>query len=200
MFFLVLTASAAPVPKHLMKEPVYYHPTEAGSKWVYRYYSAEDEVGRDVIEVVTAMIEPKGGEKGVRVAELGSVFDGKEQGSGCYTAISSKGLVEGYVAAGGNFVPRAESLRVSATPGTSWENTVGTGQTGRTEKHTFRGEETIEVPAGKFRALRVDTEFTYNAGGRRVWRRWYAPGVGMVKLEDSNGPRKVLKEFTPGKK
>ena len=36
-------------------------------------------------------------------------------------------------------------------------------------------------------------------GPERVWKRWYAPGIGMVKLE-ADGGRKVLKEFTPGKK
>jgi hypothetical protein len=124
------------------------------------------------------------------------VFQGKEQGTGRYVAVSPRGLVEGYIALSGNFVPRSESLRAWAKPGDSWENEIGQGRAERTERHTFRGEERVEVLAGRFDALRVDTEFLYNTGEKRVWKRWYAPGIGMVKLEDSNGPRKVLKEFT----
>lgn len=199
LFLLALTASAAPVPKHLMKEPVLYHPVEPGAKWVYQFYSVDDQIGREDVEVVIAVREPKGA-SGVKVAELGSIFDGKTQTSGCYTAVSPAGLVEGYMSATGYFVPRTETLRVSAEPGTSWEVKVGEGRTGRTEKHTFRGEEIIDVPVGRFRALRVDSVFLYNNGEKQVWHRWYAPGLGLVKFEDVEGRRKVLKEFTAGSK
>jgi hypothetical protein len=195
----VLPASwAAPVPKHLMKEPALYHPTEPGAKWVYRYYGyAEDEVGSDITEVLVAVFEPKGGPRGMRVAETGTVVEGKTHSGPPYTAFSSKGLVRGYMAVGGNFVPTSEPLRIAAVPGSKWEDAIGSPLQ-RTEKHTFRGEEVIEVPAGRFHALRVETENVAAAGSKRVWRCWYAPGVGMVRFEDSNGVRKVLKEFTPG--
>lgn len=190
-------AGAAPVPKHLMKEPVLYHPTEVGARWVYRSYGVDDLVGHEVVEVVMAVHDAKG-EPGVKVAELGTVFEGKTHGS-WYTAVSPKGLSEGYLALGGNFVTRIEGLRLADTPGASWEATIGEGPNAYKQKHTFRGEEVIEVPAGRFRTLLVDTEFAYQTGQKRLWRRWYAPGVGMVKLE-ADGGRKVLKEFTPGKK
>jgi hypothetical protein len=181
-----LASTGAPVPRD-RKIPT-YHPAQAGAKWVYRYYSTgDDKEGHDQVEVVVSVVEPKGGEKGMKVAKL----DG-----GCYVAVSPKGLVEGYIALSGNFIPRSESLRAWARPGDWWENEIGQGRVERTERHTFRGEERVEVLAGRFDALRVDTEFLYNTGEKRVWKRWYAPGVGMVKLEDSNGPRKVLKEFT----
>jgi hypothetical protein len=191
-------AGAAPVPKHLMKEPAFYHPTEAGAKWVYQSHGIDDPVGHEVVEVVMSMIEPKGGEKGVRVAELGTVFRGKTHGS-TYLAISPQGLTEGYMALGGNFVTRIEALRVADTPGASWEATIGQGPNAYKMKQTHRGEETIDVPAGRFRALRVDTTFVYKGAPERVWKRWYAPGIGTVKLE-ADGGRKVLKEFTPGKR
>ena len=193
----VAAAGAAPVPRHLMKEPVLYHPVEPGAKWVYRSYCVDDLVGHDVVEVVIAVHDPKG-EPGVKVAELGTVFEGKTHGS-WYLAVSPKGLSEGYMALGGNFVTRIEGLRLADTPGVAWEATIGQGPNAYQQKHTFRGAEVIEVPAGRFRALLVDTEFAYKTGEKRLWRRWYAPGVGMVKLE-ADGGRKVLKEFTPGKK
>jgi hypothetical protein len=192
---LPLASPGAPVPRD-RKIPT-YHPTQPGAKWVYRLYSTDDDKeGHDQVETVVSVVEPKGGGKGVKVAELGWVHEGKERSTGRYVAVSPKGLVEGYIALSGNFVTYSESLRAWAKPGDSWENEIGQGRVGRTERHTFRGEERVEVLAGKFDALRVDTEFLYNTGEKRVWKRWYAPGVGMVKLEESGHGSKVLKEFT----
>jgi hypothetical protein len=193
---LAMTASAAPVPKHLMKEPVLYHPVEPGAKWVYQFHGADDPIGREVVEVVVAVHHPKG-EPGVKVAELGSVFEGKTRGSGCYVGVSRTGLVEGYMSASGNFVGHTPSLRIGDAPGTRWETAYDENNK---QKHIFRGEEDVEVPAGKFRALRVETAYYYKGAAGQVWNRWYAPGIGMVKLVDAQGGTKVLKEFTAGSK
>ena len=188
-------ATAAPVPTHLMPKPAPYFPTKAGTRWVYRYYGhAADEVGKDVTEVILSVTDSKT-ERGVKIAALGFVHEGEERASARYIVISSRGLVEGYLTASGNFVRRTEPLRVAAPPGTFWDDP----QTGRIERSTFVGEEVIEVPAGRFRTLRVDTEFRYDTGEKRVWRRWYAPGVGMVKFEEPGKSKKILHSFTPGK-
>jgi hypothetical protein len=76
-----------------------------------------------------------------------------------------------------------------------WEFPEGRGPT-----HTPRGAEVVEVPAGRFRAVRVDSE---PAGGGEGFREthWYAPGVGLVKAvsDDGSGPVTcVLTSFTPG--
>lgn len=72
-----------------------------------------------------------------------------------------------------------------------------------------RGEEDVEVPAGKFRALRV--ERAYPVGGRtqRI-TYWVAPGLGTVRQTVESGEASALllktdmemalKSFTPGKK
>jgi hypothetical protein len=62
-------------------------------------------------------------------------------------------------------------------------------------------EEEVEVPAGKFKALRVEAEQEL---GANVFKStlWYAPGVGLVKsVTNTNGTERVqvLKSFTPGK-
>jgi hypothetical protein len=195
---LAVTTFAAPVPKHLMKEPVLYHPVEPGAKWVYRYYGhPEDEVGSDHTEVVIAVTEPKGIEKGVKVVERGYIHEGKVRESGSYTAVSAKGLTEGYVAASGGFVGHTPVLRIGDEPGTRWNTAYDDNNK---QKHIFHGEEMVEVPAGKFRALRVETTFYFKGVTGQTWNRWYAPGVGLVKVEGTSGVRKVLKEFTPGKK
>jgi hypothetical protein len=66
-------------------------------------------------------------------------------------------------------------------------------------------EEEVEVPAGKFKAVRV--EAVRAAGGREVrYTTWYAPGVGVVKhvlgdeADRDNSQVQALKAFTSGKK
>jgi hypothetical protein len=67
----------------------------------------------------------------------------------------------------------------------------------RARQHTWTvGEwEWVEVPAGRFRAVRVDWDRQRDA--EEEWRvtRWYAPGVGMVK-ERNAGHLRVLVAFT----
>jgi hypothetical protein len=63
-------------------------------------------------------------------------------------------------------------------PGDSWEVSDG-------GKRTVHGPEEVEVPAGKFKALRVVRE---HEGGTLTSR--YAPGVGEVKRVEKRGNEK----------
>jgi hypothetical protein len=64
---------------------------------------------------------------------------------------------------------------------------------------TIHGFEEVEVPAGKYRAVRVDTAAGMFNGNPVEAKAWYAPGIGLVKSEGSFGHKLVLKSFTPGK-
>jgi hypothetical protein len=69
------------------------------------------------------------------------------------------------------------------------------------------GEEELEVPAGKFRCIRIESEFVFN-GASYTRTRWRAPRCGMVKevVVGKDGERTVylrttvLKSFAPGGK
>jgi hypothetical protein len=72
-----------------------------------------------------------------------------------------------------------------------------------TWKFAAYGPEEVRVPAGTFKAIRVEREAQLL---RSQDTMWYAPGVGMVKHEFGFGPRvrpergtAVLTAFTPGK-
>lgn len=100
--------------------------------------------------------------------------------------------------------PPVSWLKVNAKPGDTWEGKFDGG----VELITFtRGEEEeVEVPAGKFKAIRLDTLWV-TAKFRQTIRtsHWVAPEVGMVKgVSNSGGGPKdnivcELKSFTPGK-
>jgi len=81
-------------------------------------------------------------------------------------------------------------LKLPHVAGNTWTDNLG-GQ-----KTQTMGWEEIEVPAGKFKAIRVDRDD--NADGTAKTSYWYAPGLGCIKWSDAHRARE-LKSFTPGK-
>lgn len=67
-------------------------------------------------------------------------------------------------------------LRHAPVPGESWEAAVSSDSLMDTFRYSVGAEEEVVTPAGSFRALPVSVR-----GKTLEYRRWYAPGVGMVK-------------------
>jgi hypothetical protein len=77
-------------------------------------------------------------------------------------------------------------LKRPPTVGAKWD--VGAA------RYEVTQEEDVDVPAGKFRAVRV----TLTDGAESTL--WFAPEVGVIKMASTQGPAvQVLKEFKPGK-
>ncbi|HXE73706.1 MAG TPA: hypothetical protein VNO81_13675 [Candidatus Nitrosotenuis sp.] len=86
-----------------------------------------------------------------------------------------------------NFDPVRQWLQNPLARGATW-SWKGTGMMGVDieETSTVSGPETVEVPAGKFSAMRVDTQM--KQGGQEVKKTyWYANWVGMVKSMTESG-------------
>ncbi len=170
-------AAAAPVPKHLMKErPAYYYPTTVGARWDY-----------DQRKLVVNKVEDADGVKVVTVvSENGGAVDDVME-------VSETGLRRlGF--AGPRFDVPLPLLQGPIRVGTTWEiKTKGAEGTG-----SIAALESIEVPAGKFEAVRVEIAQAF--GGRpRTLKAWYARGVGLLKMTDGDRVIWLLKSFTPGK-
>jgi len=60
------------------------------------------------------------------------------------------------------------------------------------------GVEEVEVPAGRFRAVRVEWDRDHPRSPDFRTTIWYAPGVGEVKVALDGKPWTVLKAFSPG--
>jgi hypothetical protein len=113
----------------------------------------------------------------------------------------------GRVTAGG--AERSEPyilLKLPAKAGDSWSSEPAPGRgrpAPRSTYTTVKVDEEIEVPAGKFKCVRVEAVSDANGRERKV-TSWYAPGVGLVRM-DGTGPdgtskvQRELKSFTPGK-
>jgi hypothetical protein len=147
----------------------------------------------ELTEVVTA-VEKK---DGAQFVSVGRENGGKVGPDVSHMRVTDRGLFRA-TKNGTAFETQYCVLQLPFKPGSTW--TPGPG--GQTKlKYTAAKEEDMEVPAGKFRAFRVEVEIE-TAGRTRRSTVWYAAGVGVVKQEYKDADSayvKVLKSFTPAK-
>jgi hypothetical protein len=214
-------APAAPVPVHLFPkvEPDFL-PVRVGTTWVWRY---RDELGPMVwqgayTEWVSALSDSKEG----KIVSIGRTADGSPAIDCAYKLLVRGSGVSLLEIDGYPYKPPACMFKTDCRAGDVW--TTHTYRDYSAEDYAeapsprFRdwkyryetwtvtvGEyEDVEVPAGRFRALRVESV-------RRSpsWRshppretKWYARGIGIVKVEShpafGNRQTILLSSFAPG--
>ncbi|MBX9624946.1 MAG: hypothetical protein K2X82_14160 [Gemmataceae bacterium] len=169
-----------------------YYPTRVGAEWVYQ----RDE---EEVRVVVADVAAKG-EGSVVTSE--QIKGGGKRVFWERVAVSGDGLS---VIHDGSFEyrPPVRLLRHPHTADDRWrvESSLDSGGGGTpfplVGLLTVVGEEEVRVPAGTYRAVRVRARMSVFGG----WsdERWYAPGVGLVKKDDSRGGSLALKSFRPAR-
>jgi hypothetical protein len=169
---------AAPGPKG--KDAVWF-PTREGDTRVYEVREG-GKVLMGYTDVVTK-VEKKDGAVHVTIHR-------DYPGSTPYVttiAVTDEGLFR--VAVGDQ--PVAKPIQLLKTPpkvGTKWESDAG----GRYE---VTKEEDVEVPAGKYKAVRVE-----QVNGDQTTTLWFAPTVGLIKMTTAGSELvTLLKEFKAGK-
>jgi hypothetical protein len=157
-------ATAAPVPK--VKGSPYHFPTTVGAKWVYETPDGglESAVVSAVEKDGDDLVVSREGVDGTRTAYTKVV-------------VSLDGLRQEREFTGGKV---GWVLKANVKAGDSWDMPEG-------GKRTVHGPEVVEVPAGKFTALRVEFE---QSGGN--YTSWYAPGVGEVKRVMKRGESETV--------
>jgi hypothetical protein len=186
-------AAAAPIPDGAPKL-VFYHATEPGTRWVYSTSCYDWRQGAwktmfERTEVVTA-VTWKGPEALVSVAG--------EQNGQRYPLrtllVKSDGLYNAGRSDGQKIDPPSCILKLRAPLGLTWNSKFD-----ELPRSTTRGVEEVDVPAGKYRALRVDfVQRVSNLDTKQS--QWFAEGVGLVKTVHEGQMVDVLKSFTPGKR
>jgi hypothetical protein len=194
---LLAAETAAPIPKG-PTTPEYF-PTKLGARWVVRVTVEEPAKPKRVLEhteVITA-VEEKDGVKLVTVARDG----GRPVARYAVSPAGVSRVRQDEVA----FDPPLQLLRLPARPGDEWgwdSAVISPFPPARVAGRCRAvGPEWVEVPAARYLAMRVETEYGDGASDH-TQVRWYAPGVGLVK-EVSRSPRgkteTVLKAFVPAK-
>ena len=183
---MMAMGTAAPVPK---VKPVYYHPTTVGDEWVMlvdgkvetttRVTAVEDRGGAKV--VTTVFVRPDG------TADTGDISaDGVTVSSACGFPID----------------PPMTVLKLPAAPGVKWDMEFAERRRddppillcGYSQTVTVAGTEEVVVPAGRYKAVRLDIVWKSDGqSGTKV--EWVA--VGMVKSEAS-GVVREMKSFKTG--
>lgn len=187
---LVSAAPAAPVAKDKPAETLYF-PTTVGTKWVY-----EKSDKSEAVEVITATKQ----KDEATLVSVGWERRGEVQPM-LEVEVSEKGLAVRKTLVADLSEP-LWLLRLPHTAGNKWGPVMAGEPWGRVVgKASSSGPERVEVPAGVYQAIRVDTEMPHIDGREGVTKSttWYAPGVGVVKQARGDQVR-VLKSFTLGKK
>ena len=170
-------AAPAPAPK---ESRLNWFPTKESVTRVYELRDGDRVVG-GYTDVVTR-VEKKHGVLHVTVTR----DYGEKDPYVTTIAVSNKGLLR--VAINGRALEKP-SLLLKTPPkvGATWD--VGRA------KYEVTKEEEVEVPAGRFKAVRVKLS---DGGAESTF--WFAPNVGVIKLASTTGPVvQVLKEVKAGK-
>ena len=180
---LPLAIAAAPVPTHIMPkdDPVCY-PLRVGDRSVFQ--AGEHEIVYTVTKVEKV-------ESGTRVTN--EVFYGEQKITRISIVIVSPRGVQHVEAPGQKLDQPIWWLKLPHE--SKW---TGTWPMGWKYEFETKGWEAIEVPAGKYRAIRVDRKDIWNDADQGTTTYWYAPGLGCIKIA-GRSPARVLKSFTPGK-
>jgi hypothetical protein len=187
LLLTLLPFPGLPAPKPKAAAPVYFHPTREGDT---RVYTTRTGGSAGELEDRVEKVEATGDQVRVTTARRTPV------GLTIRTTLNVS-------AAGVTRLPRTGSdredpfplLQLPAKVGDRWSPTDGLAY------RVAAVDEAVEVPAGRFKAVRVEVEFE----GATVPVRqafWYAPGVGLVKeTGEFNGETRevALKSFAPGK-
>ena len=195
LVFVASVTLAAPGRKPAAGPPLYF-PTAVGATAVY-----QTTIGALTMEGPYRVTAVQRTRDGFRVTvDRGSPGKPAAQDQ---TDVTAKGLT--LLQFGNREIdPPTPVLRLPAKAGDTWDwaAAAADGVPARKTKFKVVGEEEVEVPAGKFKAIHVEQEV--EANGKTVrFEEWYAPNVGLVKKVFHHlGATKqvqVLKSFTPGK-
>jgi hypothetical protein len=186
----LVSVAAAKKPKP-PKPAADYFPLRVGDSWTYR----NTEEGGYTLKVVSE--EPQAGGPSRFVVELSSAVK----------ILNTFSKADGWVLLHAERYPEHEGLEAKYEPpkqylanplavGLKWEwSGKDPTQVERGEKNTVAGVETVTVPAGKFRAMKVVS--TVSGGAIPMTRtNWYADGVGLVKSTTEGGQIKYGSELT----
>ena len=178
---LVTLSSSDSSPK--LPEPVTYFPTSVGIKLVYVFDNKTENA-----ETLTVMKVDEN-ENGLVITE------GNITPSGTFPGRRIFVCKEGVAVLNNGGTVAEWLLKAPYTDGTKWETSrMALGKT-TIESVAIKGEEEVEVPAGKFKAIRVDCSLTI-AGKDSKWSYWYAKDLGVVKEVDVSNHETVLQSVS----
>jgi hypothetical protein len=185
---VVVTGQKSSVGQKQKEPPPDYYPLRVGDWWKYQSTTGEGKQSEFTMKVLADEKQPDG--TVLHQVEIMSTLPihewySKPQGwvlwhREAYTKNDMKV----------SFEPPRQFLKNPPTTGATWD-WKGKGMMGVDieESNQVTASEAVEVPAGKFQAMKVETKVTQ--GGQVVTKRyWYANWIGLVKSETESSAYK----------
>ncbi|HJZ94847.1 MAG TPA: hypothetical protein VKE40_28530 [Gemmataceae bacterium] len=177
---------AAPLTKE-KAEATAYIPAKPGARWEFQTPRAS------IVEVIKSVDKKDG-------ATIISI--GTDDGEGKIVVterleITGKGIFR-IESRGDKLDPPLCLLKLPHSDGQTWESADASGDC--KGKHKAFGPEEVVVPAGKYKAIRVESEYTFSflSGKPTLSVHWYAPGVGLIKSTSQGKISFELRSFAVG--
>ena len=187
--FLLVQGAVAGKPKS--KPSADYFPLRVGDSWTYR----NTEEGGYTLKVLSE--EPQEGGTVRFVVELlsGVKVDNTYSKANGWVLFHAENYPE-HEGLQATYDPPKQLLPNPLVVGQKWEwSGRDPTQVEHRESNRVVGVETVTVPAGKFRAMKVVSEIS-GASVPLIRTSWYAEGVGLVKTMNVGGQIKYGSELT----
>ncbi len=167
-----------------------YFPLRVGDSWTYR----NTEEGGYTLKVLSEEPQQDGPVRYVVELRSGVIIQNVYSKVGGWVLFHSENYPE-HEGLKATYDPPRQYLPVPLVAGRKWEvKFKDPTQVEQRESSHVVGLETVTVPAGKFRAMKVTTEII--GSGTKVRTNWYADGVGLVKSVTEAGQMKYGSELT----
>ena len=196
VFGLALSCQPLATAQEKTQESKSYYPLKAGNKWTYQIESDTAAKGSKLINQI-AKIEKI---NGVSLSRLETTMKGRVAATE-HLSVNEKGVFRDRVN-GGEITPPICMLKFPIKKGSTWkvESKVGEEKLSVSCKSD---EEEIEVPAGKFKTVKVVMDAEVVGAGIIVSTTyWFAQGVGVVKQHVNINSMQftlLLEKFEEGK-
>lgn len=176
VFGLALSCQPVATAQEKTQDSKSYYPLKVGNKWTYQIESDAVPKGSSKLIHQIAKIEKK---NGVSLAQLEIVARDKVTASE-YLSVSEKGIFRNNYN-GEEITPPTCILKFPIKKNNTWKTESMAGKE-KLNVACKSDEEEIEVPAGKFKTVKVVMDAEVVGAGIIVSTTyWFAQGVGVVK-------------------
>lgn len=198
LFLFVLALSCQPLAtaQEKTQESKSYYPLKAGNKWTYQIESDTAAKGSKLINQIAKMEKIDG----VPLFRLETTAKERVVATE-HLSVNDKGIFRDRMN-GGEITPPICLLKFPIKKNDSWKTESMSGKE-KLKVACKSDEEEIEVPAGKFKTVKVIIDAEVAGAGILVSTTyWFAPGIGMVKQHVNINSMQfsiLLEKFEEGK-
>lgn len=191
LLFLHGASAAKPKQKSKSESAADYFPLRVGDSWTYR----NTEEGGYTLKVLSEQPQEGGAVRFVVEMLAGVKVNNTYSKANGWVLFHAESYPE-HEGLQATYDPPKQLLPNPLVVGQKWEwSGKDPTQVEHRESSRVVGVETVTVPAGKFRAMKVVTEIA-GASVPLIRTSWYADGVGLVKTTNVGGQIKYGSELT----